>query len=81
MLEMLEAGEDPDAPEDAAPVTGEITGYEIDQSDWEALEAVRDGRGQSLPEETLAWLATCGLVEGSPPQATAFAIEWMGQAG
>lgn len=85
LLEM-EAGEMavaavPEAPPgDAPPGDGEITGYELDDADWEALKAARDGRGDSLPGDSVSWLETCGLLEGTPPVPTAFAIEWLARS-
>ncbi len=93
-LEMLAEGKDPldlltgrateeeppaEAPAEAAlEDSGEITGYELDETDWEALLAARDGRVSSLPEETVTWLVTVGLLDqASPPQLTPFAIEWL----
>lgn len=84
MLELVEDGLEPDvvaeqpvtgAPEEA--VTPEVTGYELDDNDWEALKAIRDGSAASVDADTVAWLETAGLVAGSPPALTDLAIEWM----
>jgi hypothetical protein len=84
MLEMVEDGLDPDlvAEQPATPAapegeTPEVTGYELDETDWEALKAIRDGSGESVDAETVEWLTTAGLVAGSPPALTDLAIEWM----
>ncbi len=80
MLEMIEDGLDPDtvAEQPTTPEeTPDVTGYELDDADWEALKAIRDGSGASVDAETTEWLTTAGLVAGSPPTLTDLAIEWM----
>jgi len=83
MLEMVEAGMDPDtvAEQPTAPAeeteTPEVTGYELDDTDWEALKAIHGGSGDSVDAETVEWLTTAGLVTGSPPSLTDLAIEWI----
>ncbi len=83
MLELVEDGLDPDTvaeqPGTAEPeeTTPEVTGYELDDTDWEALKAIRDGSASSVDPETLAWLETAGLVAGEPPALSDLAIEWM----
>lgn len=77
------AGVDPEAltQVDGIESPGEITGYELDASDWDALLAIKDGRVESISEDTIEWLTTVGLLSGSPPELTPFAIEWMDGEG
>lgn len=54
-----------------------VTGYELDESDWEALGVIKDGRGDTLADDTISWLRQCGLVEADSIALSQLAIEWM----